>query len=111
MKYWEGGNNLARKIENNPYLSTEEKLFLILLKFNDQRDDYVVTLSLTQQGLHKKLKCNLSHISRILNKNESNGFIKRKKTRIDNGSRKRYVFFLTDEGIAFAKKIEEMIRK
>lgn len=89
----------------------EELLFLHLAKFKHQRDDYVVTELLTEQGIQSILNCNLGTVSRILQKNEEKGLIYRTKLKIENKKRKQAVFFLTKKGQRFALKLNDLLSK
>ncbi|UCH88757.1 MAG: hypothetical protein JSV49_11010 [Thermoplasmata archaeon] len=101
------GNYIPKEKSTSNNLTKEDLLFLHLLKNNRQRDNYIVTESLTQKGIQKELKCGLGLISRILIKNEKEDYICRKKLRIEDKKRKQNVYFLTDEGLKIAKELEK----
>ena len=69
------------------------------------RNYLVVPESLTLQGISNKLECAISLVSRIVSENEKDGYIYRTKSKIINGKRKQYTFFLTEEGLKLAKEI------
>jgi DNA-binding MarR family transcriptional regulator len=83
-------------------LTKEELLFLHLLQNNHLRDNYIVTDLFTQRGIQSVLECDLSLISRLLKKNEEEGYIIKALLKIENKKRKQNAYFLTDEGIEFA---------
>ena len=72
---------------------------------NSEKGKYSVTKELTQNGIQNIIDVDLSHVSRVLKRNEELGLIERKKIRINNGSRKQYAFFLTDKGLGLVKTI------
>lgn len=67
----------------------------------------VVPESLTLQGISNKINCTIALASRILIQGENDGYIYRTKSKVINGKRKQYTFFLTDKGIKLAKEILE----
>jgi DNA-binding MarR family transcriptional regulator len=93
-------------IEDN-YFSKEELLFIHLLSHNRFRDHYVVSESITEQGIRSALDCDLSLISRILKRNEEKGYIFRSLSKVENKKRKQNAFFLTDEGVRIALELKE----
>ena len=76
----EGGYNIC--IDNNRKITKEELLFLHLLNFKYNREDYVVSDMITERGIQAAIECDLSYVSRLLKKNEKKGFIHREKLRI-----------------------------
>lgn len=90
-------------------LTKEELLFLYLLKYDNQKENYLVKDSITENGIHKACNCTLGLISRILIKNEKNGYIFRKKVKIINKKNKQYAFFLTESGLNIALEIKDKI--
>jgi len=89
-------------------LTKEELLFLHLLDHNDCRGHYVVSGSITEQGIRKALDCDLSLISRMLKRNEEKGYIFRILSKVENKKRKQNAFFLTEDGIKIARELTEL---
>ena len=88
-------------------LTKEELLFLHLLDHNDCRGHYIVTVSITEQGIRNALDCDLSLISRIIKRNEEKGHIFRTLSKVENKKRKQNAFFLTDEGLSLAEELQK----
>jgi DNA-binding PadR family transcriptional regulator len=103
------GDKIASEYIEIENLTKEEYLFLYLLKFDDQKEEYLVKDSITEQGIQNALKCTLGLISRILTRNEKDGYIYRKKAKIINKKNKQNVFFLTDVGLDVAIEIKSKI--
>jgi len=97
-------NNFEQKI-----LSKEEILFLHLLDFKYNKDDYIVSNMITQQGIQSVLDCDKGYISRILNKNKKKGYIRCSKKKIENKLRIQNAYFLTQKGEQRALKINNLI--
>ena len=89
-------------------LTKEELLFLHLLKNNHLRGKYMVSELFTQQGIQSILECDLSLVSRLLKKNEEEGYIHRSLLKIENKKRRQNAYFLTDEGIKFAMDLSKI---
>ena len=77
---------------------------------NHQRDHFIVTKSITMQGICDIINCDLGYLSRILKKNESDGLLFSTKLNIKGENRKHKVYFLTEKGIKCSKEINEMIK-
>ena len=71
----------------------------------NEKDKYIVSFLITQQGIRNVLDCDLSLISRLLDKNEKMGYIYRTLSKIENKKRKQNVFSLTEEGLKIAFEI------
>jgi CRP-like cAMP-binding protein len=98
------------KKERDLTSTIEERLFVHLMNFNDQRDKYVVSVLLTQKGICGYFECSVSHISRVLKQNEIQGFIYRKKVHIKDEKIKQYAFFLTEEGIYKGVELSSVLK-
>jgi DNA-binding PadR family transcriptional regulator len=95
--------------KNSKYnLTIEDNILLHLLENNFDQDEYIVLDSITEKGIQSSINCGLGYISRILKKNEEQGYIFRKLMRIENGKRKQYAFFLTKEGLKLAEKLRKI---
>lgn len=103
----EGGYNIC--IDNNRKITKEELLFLHLLNFKYNHEDYVVSDMVTESGIQGAIDCDLGYISRLLKKNEKKGFIRREKLRIKNKYHIQNAFFLTIRGERRALKINDYI--
>jgi len=84
---------------------TIEDLFFLHLLENHNQGKYIVTEAITEKGIQKKLNCDIGLISRIIKKNEEEGYIYRKIMKIENKKRKQNAIFLSDEGIERAKEL------
>ena len=100
-----GGIKIILEKNNLENLTVEEKLLLHLLDYKDQQNKYAVSELITEEGIQRALGCDLSLISRLLMKNENEGYTYRKLLKIKNKKRKQYAFFLTDKGIELALNI------
>jgi DNA-binding PadR family transcriptional regulator len=78
---------------------------LHLLHNNQNQEKYIVSEIITQKGIQSEINCGLGYISRILKKNEEDGYIYRTLMKIENKKRKQYAFFLTEEGLRFAEEL------
>jgi hypothetical protein len=103
-----GGDSIASDYIGKEYFSKEEMLFLHLLNQNHNRDHYIVSESITEKGITNALECDMSLISRLLNKNEKKGYIYRMLAKVENKKRKQNAFFLTDDGIRIALELTEL---
>jgi len=83
-------------------------LFLHLFSCKKYENQYVVPDITTQEGIRHEIECNLGFLSRIIIRNEKEGFIYRKKSKVLYKKRKQNAFFLTPKGLDQAKKINEM---
>ena len=92
---------------DNSKFSKEELLFLHLLNNIRYRNHYVVSESITEQGIRSAIDCDLSLISRILQRNEEKGYISRTLSKVESKKRKQNAFFLTDEGVRIALELKE----
>lgn len=90
-------------------MTKDQLLLLHLLKFNHQQNEIIVSELITEQGIKRTLNCTLGLVSRLLKKNEEEGYIYRTKSKIINGKMKQNVFFLTDEGLKRAMEISKMV--
>lgn len=106
-----GGGEIISKDNDSEKLTKEEELLLLLLEHNYEKDNHVVSESITEQGISVELNCTIGYTSCLLKKNEENGYIYRTKLKIINGTRNRYVFFLTDTGLELAREIKNIIVK
>jgi DNA-binding MarR family transcriptional regulator len=73
-----------------------------------QRDNYIASKLITQQGIKNILDCDLSLISRILKRNEDDGNIHKRLSKIENKKRKQYIYFLTEKGAKIALEITKL---
>lgn len=73
---------------------------------NHLKDKFVVKEAITQQGIQFVLDCDISLVSRLLKKNENNGYIYRSLLKIENKKRKQYAYFLTSTGLNFAWELQ-----
>jgi DNA-binding MarR family transcriptional regulator len=99
---------LSEELKN---LTKEQLLFLHLLKYNHQQNEWIVSEFITEQGIQNELKCTLGFISQLLKKNEDDGYIYRTKSKLIKSKRKQNTFFLTNEGMKLAIEINNMISK
>jgi DNA-binding MarR family transcriptional regulator len=60
-----------------------------------------------KEGIRIALDCDLSLISRLLKKNEKEGYIYRMLMKIKNKKRKQNAFFLTEKGLNLAEELHE----
>jgi DNA-binding PadR family transcriptional regulator len=90
------------------HLTIEDLIFLHLL-INNNQDKYIVTEMITEKGIQRELNCAIGFISRILTKNEEDGFIYRKLMKIEKIKRKRHAFYLTNEGLERAEELRKKI--
>lgn len=93
---------------NRKKLSIENLLFLHLFE-NHNQGKYIATEAITEKGIQKKLNCDIGLISRILKKNEEEGYIYRKMMIIENSKRKQNAFYLSDEGTERAEELRNII--
>jgi DNA-binding MarR family transcriptional regulator len=104
------GDNISSGRYDYQNLTKEQLMFLHLLKFNHQQDDFIVTDLITEQGIKNEINCTLGLVSRILKKNEEIGYIFRTKLKIVKCRRKQNVFFLTENGLIIATEIHKMAK-
>lgn len=86
-------------------MTKEELLFIHLLENNHHRNRYVVSELITEKGIRMALECDISLISRLLKKNEQQGYIYRLLSKVENKKRKQNAFFLTEKGLDLASEI------
>jgi DNA-binding MarR family transcriptional regulator len=96
-------------IKNHRKNLTIEDLFFLHLLENHNQSKYIATESITETGIQKKLNCDIGLISRIIKKNEEEGYIYRKVMKIKNKKRKQNAIFLSDEGMERAKDLQNNI--
>lgn len=101
-----GGVWIKSEIEKNSNLTKEELLFLHLFRYNNQKENHVVSSQLTQHGIQNCIECDGSFVSRLLKKNEENGYIYHHLSIIEYKKRKQFVYFLTGQGINLAKELK-----
>jgi DNA-binding MarR family transcriptional regulator len=95
-------------IKQRSNLSTEDLLYLHLFE-NHNQGKYIATEAITEKGIQKKLNCDIGLISRILKKNEEEGYIYRKVMKIENRKRKQNAFYLSDEGMERAEELHNRV--
>ncbi|PWI48713.1 hypothetical protein CEE45_05750 [Candidatus Heimdallarchaeota archaeon B3_Heim] len=62
-----GGKNITE--DSGRRLTKEELLFLHLLNYRHNHDDYAVTDMVTQEKISSALDCDIGYVSRLLKKN------------------------------------------
>ena len=106
-----GGGRIIPGSKNKINMTKREQLFLYLLKHNYERNKYIVSKSVTEQGIQMEFGWDLSIISRLLKENENEEYIYRKLLKIENMNRRMNGFFLTDSGLEFALELKRFILK
>jgi len=66
---------------------------------------------LTEQGIQKVLKCDLSLVSRILHKLEKQEYINWTLLKVENKKRKQKVPFLIEKGLEYASELKKNANK
>ena len=97
----------SKKEKNKIELTFGQKLLLDLLKYNREKDSYVVSENVTFIGIQKELGCNSGYLSRLIKNFEIEGLIIRLKKIIKTKKRKQCAFFLSDSGIKVALEIND----
>ncbi len=88
-------------------LSVEDRVLLLLHKFDDLRDSYTVPDNITQIGLSRDLGVRRTYITTILSSLEEKGLVEHRTKHIREGDRRKRSYFLTLEG---SSTVDRMIK-
>ena len=90
-------------------LTVEEKICTHLLKFHHRRNEYVLPGSISQSGIAESVGIQRGHASVALISLKNKNLIDEKISRVRESSRRKKVYFLTEQGIDEAMKIRKLL--
>ncbi len=83
---------------NGPFNPTEAKIVAHLAPLSRLSDDYLQPSQVTQEGIADAVGVAKNHMPRIMRELIESGIAKARKHRVEGARRKRYCYFLTDDG-------------
>ena len=103
---------LAQTHITEAMLTLEKKILLDLLRFQARKDDFEVTVDVSQEGIGKLFGVRQSSVSRVLAKMLKTGLLVERTAYVSGSKQKRRVYFLSFKGAQYAletrKNLEEM---
>ena len=90
-------------------LTVEEKICTHLLKFHHRRNEYILPGSISQSGIAESVGIQRGHASVALISLKNKNLIDEKISRVRESSRRKKVYFLTEQGINEAMKIRKLL--
>jgi DNA-binding MarR family transcriptional regulator len=91
------------------HLTVNEKILLHLLENHRSQNLREAPLSITQKGIAENVKIRWNHVPRAMHSLKKQGYVTEDMSHIEGKSRRQKAYFLTDEGLLFAKNLRERI--
>jgi len=102
-------NNIDNEGIDDVKLTAGEKILIYLYDYIKYRNSFEVPFEVTQDGIAQNTGINRSHIPRSVKKFIDKNYIEEVSAHVKGMGRRRKVYFLTESGIDYAKKIRENI--
>ncbi|MCL4325822.1 MAG: DUF835 domain-containing protein [Candidatus Thermoplasmatota archaeon] len=99
----------SNKGSDEPKLTAGEKILLHLYEYIKYRDSFEVPYEITQDGIADVTGVLRSHVPRSVKKYIDKKYVEEIVSHVKGVGRRRKVYFLTADGIAYAKKVKEGI--
>lgn len=90
-----------------PKLSMDERILTHLQSYHSHREEYVAPFATTQSGIEKGTRIARPHVSHLLRKLMTLGYIMERTSHVEGMSRRLKSYFLTDLGIHHTQRIGE----
>jgi DNA-binding MarR family transcriptional regulator len=100
-------NNCANGRARIISLTEEEKVLLHLSKFRNYESRFEVPEDVTQVGIARATGLMRPNVSRSIQKLKAKGLVSESVLHVINIRRRRKVYFLTEEGLAYANKLKK----
>ncbi|MFW9879407.1 MAG: hypothetical protein ACFFG0_40540 [Candidatus Thorarchaeota archaeon] len=92
-------------------LPVEKRIILHLLEYIKLRNTIEGSDAITQQGIAKATGIRIEHVSRSVKRIKTDGYVFVRSTYIKDQNRHKKAYFLTKEGIKYAREIQSWFDK
>jgi DNA-binding MarR family transcriptional regulator len=109
MMVYEISSNDKETDSKKHHLTVNEKILLHLLENHRSQNLREAPLSITQKGIAENVKIRWNHVPRAMHSLKKQGYVTEDMSHIEGKTRRQKAYFLTDEGLLFAKNLRERI--
>ncbi len=109
MTVYETSSDEKQTDAKKHHLTVNEKILLHLLENHRSQNLREAPLSITQKGIAENVKIRWNHVPRAMFSLKKQGYVTEDVTHIEGKTRRQKAYFLTDEGLLFAKNLRERI--
>lgn len=109
MTVYEISSNEKEMGATKHHLTVNEKILLHLLESHRSQNLREAPISITQKGIAENVNIRWNHVPRAMHSLKKQGYITEDMSHIEGKTRRQKAYFLTDEGLLFAKNLRERI--